>query len=123
MEIIEQIQKIQFHIIKCHFEVNRSKRSSFNPRFVFCLDPDTILRIAEYQAMVSCKSNNVNSPSDISAIINMAKKNLRVGNFTIEATGFDEKNLLFWYIASNIAQQSIVLVHRGTTKSNPVCFK
>jgi len=68
--------------------------------------------MAEYQAMVYCKSNNVNSPSDISSIINMANKNLRVGNFTIEATGFDEKNFLFLYIASNIAHQSIVLVHR-----------
>ncbi len=77
--------------------------------------------MAEYQAMVYCKSNNVNSPSDISSIINMANKNLRVGSFTIEATGFDEKNFLFWYIASNIAQQSIILVHRGTSKSNSVC--
>jgi len=51
--------------------------------------------MAEYQAMVYCKSNNVNSPSDISSIINMANKNLRVGNFTIEAMGFDEKNFLF----------------------------
>lgn len=86
-------------------------------------DPDTILRMAEYQAMVYCKSNNINSPSDVSSIINMSTKNLRVGNFTIKATGFDEKNILFWYIAVNIAQQSILLVHRGTSKSNPVCLK
>jgi hypothetical protein len=79
--------------------------------------------MAEYQAMVYCKSNVINSPLDISSIINMAKKNLRVGNFTIEATGFDEKHILFWYIASNIAQQSIILVHRGTSKSNSVGFK
>jgi len=89
----------------------------------FRIDPDTILRMAEYQAMVYCKSNNISSPTGVSSIINMAKKNLRVGNFTIEATGFDEKHNLFWYIASNIAQQSILLVHRGTSKSNPVCLK
>jgi hypothetical protein len=77
--------------------------------------------MAEYQAMVYCKSDNVNTPSDLSSIKNMANKNLRVGNFTIEATGFDEKHFLFWYIASNIAQQSIILVHRGTSKSNSVC--
>jgi hypothetical protein len=79
-------------------------------------DPDTILRIAEYQAMVYCKSDNINTPSDISLIKNMANKNLRIGNFNIEATGFDEKQFLFWYIASNIAQQSIILVNRGTIK-------
>jgi len=87
------------------------------------LDPDTILRMAEYQAMVYCKSTVINSPSDISSIINMSRKNLRLGNFTIEATGLDEHGILFWYIASNIAQQSIILVHRGTQKSNSVCRK
>jgi hypothetical protein len=79
--------------------------------------------MAEYQAMVYCKSDVVNSPSDLSSIQNMAKKNLRVGNFTIEAIGLDENKILFWYIASNIAQQSIILVHRGTRKSNSVCLK
>ena len=78
--------------------------------------------MAEYQAMVYCKSDNITAPSDISAIMNMAKKNLRVGNFTVEAAGYDEKHVLYWYIASNIPQQSIILVHRGTKKSNPVCL-
>jgi hypothetical protein len=76
--------------------------------------------MAEYQAMVYCKSANINTPSDLTQIKNMANKNLRVGNFNIEATGFDEKNHLFWYIASNVAQQSIILVHRGTSSSNTV---
>jgi len=79
----------------------------------YSIDPDTILRMAEYQAMVYCRSTSVD----------MASKNLRVGNFTIEATGFDEKHALFWYIASNIPQRSIILVHRGTSKSNLVCFR
>ncbi|CAF0729579.1 unnamed protein product [Adineta steineri] len=82
-------------------------------------EPDTILRMAEYQAMIYCKSTMLGAPSDISSIRNMAKKNLRVGNFTIEATGFDRKRVSYWYIASNIAQQSIILVHRGTKTSNP----
>ena len=77
--------------------------------------------MAEYQAMVYCKSSNVNTPEDLTPIKNMASKNLRVGSFNIEATGFDESNYLFWYIASNVAQQSIILVHRGTSKSNTVC--
>ncbi|CAF0763123.1 unnamed protein product [Adineta ricciae] len=81
-------------------------------------DPDTILRMAEYQAMVYCKSNILNSPSDISSIVKMSGKNLRVGNFTIAATGFDKYNVLYWYIAVNIPQQSILLVHRGTRSSN-----
>jgi hypothetical protein len=118
MEIIEQIQKIPFHTVKWLFEVTQ-KLLKMIFYFIF-LDPDTILRMAEYQAMVYCKSDAINSPSDLSPITNMAQKNLRVGTFTIEATGFDEKNVLFWYIAVNIAQQSIILVHRGTTKTNRV---
>ena len=78
--------------------------------------------MAEYQAMVYCKSTILNSPSDISSIVNMSGKNLRVGNFTIAATGFDKYNVLYWYIAVNIPQQSIILVHRGTRSSNRVCF-
>ncbi|UJR33968.1 hypothetical protein I4U23_021384 [Adineta vaga] len=81
-------------------------------------DPDTILRMAEYQALVYCKSDILNSPSDLSSIKNMAAKNLRIGNFTIEASGFDKKHVLYWYIAVNIFQQSIILVHRGTKMSN-----
>ncbi|CAF1245776.1 unnamed protein product [Didymodactylos carnosus] len=49
----------------------------------------------------------------------MASKNLRVGQFQIEATGYDRKKVLFWYLASNQAQQSMYLVHRGTSKNNP----
>lgn len=86
------------------------------------LDPDTILRMAEYQAMVYCKSSILNSPSDVSSIAKMSEKNLRVGNFTIAATGFDKYKVLYWYIAVNIPQQSIILVHRGTRSSNRVCL-
>jgi hypothetical protein len=96
MEIIEQIQKIPFHTVKWLFEVTQ-KLLKMIFYFIF-LDPDTILRMAEYQAMVYCKSDAINSPSDLSPIT----------------------NVLFWYIAVNIAQQSIILVHRGTTKTNRV---
>ena len=77
--------------------------------------------MAEYQAMVYCKPNSGSPTTDISSIENMADKNLRVGEFVIEATGFDKNGYLFWYIASNTAQQSIILVHRGTVSSNHVC--
>lgn len=120
MVIIKQIRRMLFRINKCHYEVKIFHRTSCNSKS-FRLDPDTILRMAEYQAMVYCQPSSGSSPSDISAIENMANKNLRVGEFVIEATGFDKNGYLFWYIASNTAQQSIILVHRGTVSSNHVC--
>ncbi|CAF1574710.1 unnamed protein product, partial [Didymodactylos carnosus] len=77
-------------------------------------DPETILRMAEYQAMIYCKSVF----DDLSVITNMATKNLRVGSFKLETTGYDYKHALFWYLASNQAQSSLILVHRGTSKQN-----
>jgi len=73
-------------------------------------DPETILRMAEYQALVYCSS--------ITLIKNMAQKNLRVGSFQIESIGSDSTHHIFWYIASNANQKQLTLVHRGTKTAN-----
>ena len=81
---------------------NYRKKNSLKSDSV-CVDPDMILRIAEYQGMVYCKPDAGSFQSDVSVIENMAKKNLRVCNSVIEATRFDKQGYLFWYITSNIA--------------------
>lgn len=73
-------------------------------------DPETILRMAEYQTMIYCRN--------LTSIINMSKKNLRVGSFRLESFGNDSHHRIFWYLASNDDQKQLTLVHRGTTIHN-----
>jgi len=73
-------------------------------------DPETILRLAEYQTLILCPN--------LTSIKNTSKNNLRVGSFRIESYGNDTNHRVFWYLASNDDQKQLTLVHRGTTIHN-----
>jgi len=79
-------------------------------------DPYTILSMAEYQALIYCRTHR---NDDLSVITQMETKNLRIGLFKILSTGVDRKHSLFWYLGINQQQKLLVLIHRGTTRQNP----
>jgi hypothetical protein len=96
-------------LINLVYEVKEAKKEEKDNNRIY-LDPDTILRMAEYQTMVYCQ--------DLTSIENVSKKNLRVGSFRLESFGNDSNHRIFWYLASNDDQKQITLVHRGTAVTN-----